>query len=507
MMHLPALPVLLPFFAAVFLLFPWLNTRITLQRSLTQLFLWSLLGLSVFLLVDASQNGPRAYAMGDWQAPFGIFLISDLMAGFMLLVTSVLALATHLYACGGEDTRGRYFHPLFMFQLMGVNGAFLTADAFNLFVFFEILLIASYSLLIHGGGRERTRAAQHYVLFNLIGSAFFLIALAVLYHAFGTLSIPDMAARAPLMPEESLPLAEAGALLLMMVFGIKAALLPLHFWLPKTYSSTSIPVAALFAVMTKVGIYSLWRIHSVVFGPDAGGLADVGMSILAWLSGATVVAGVIGVLASQTLRLIIANLIIISVGTLLMSVSLGTEEGIAAGLYYTLHSTLMSGAFFLLSGIIIRQRGQAEDRIVVSRPLLYPLITGTLFAVVTMAMIGLPPFSGFVGKLYLLQAAHASGDAFWVWPLILVSGLASLIALSRSGTTLFWRTQGTPLAESGVSLSPLKIVATGTLTAMTVVMVLAAGPLTELTQEAARELRAGVTVQALNEWSVKEVAQ
>lgn len=507
MMHLPALPVLLPFFAAVFLLFPWFNTRLIVQRWVTQIFLWLLVGLSAFLLVDGFQNGPRAYAMGDWQAPFGIFLISDLMSGFMLLITAILALCTHLYACAGEDTRGRYFHPLFMFQLMGVNGAFLTADAFNLFVFFEILLIASYSLLIHGGGRERTRAAQHYVLFNLIGSAFFLIALAVLYHAFGTLSIPDMAARAALMPEESLPLAEAGALLLMVVFGIKAALLPLHFWLPKTYSSTSIPVAALFAVMTKVGIYSLWRIHSVVFGPDAGGLAAVGMSTLAWLSGATVVAGVIGVLASQTLRLLIANLVIISVGTLLMSVSLGTEEGIAAGLYYTLHSTLMTGAFFLLAGLLIRQRGQAEDRFVVSRPLLYPILTGTLFAVVAMAMIGLPPFSGFVGKLYLLQAAHASGDAHWVWPLILISGLASLIALSRSGTTLFWRTQGTPLAESGVNLSPLKMAATGALTATTLILVLAAGPLTEWTQQAASELRAGISVQQMNEWSTEEVGQ
>ena len=219
-MHLPALPVLLPFFAAVFILFPWFNMRLNAQRVVAQGFLLALLGLSVYLFIEVLNSGPVAYAMGDWQAPFGIFLVADLMSAFMLVLTSVLALATHLYGCAGEDTKGRFFHPLFMFQLMGLNGAFLTADAFNLFVFFEILLIASYSLLIHGGGRERTRAAQHYVLFNLIGSAFFLIALAVLYRAFGTLNIPDMAARAAQLPAESLPLAEAGGLLLMVVFSM-----------------------------------------------------------------------------------------------------------------------------------------------------------------------------------------------------------------------------------------------------------------------------------------------
>lgn len=498
-MHLPALPVLLPFFAAVFILFPWFNTRLNVQRIVSQGFLLALLGLSVYLFVEVLHTGPMAYAMGDWQAPFGIFLVADLMSAFMLVVTAVLALATHLYGCAGEDTKGRFFHPLFMFQLMGLNGAFLTADAFNLFVFFEILLIASYSLLIHGGGRERTRSAQHYVLFNLIGSAFFLIALAVLYRAFGTLNIPDMAARAAQLPAESLPLAEAGGLLLMVVFGIKAALLPLHFWLPKTYSNTSIPVAALFAVMTKVGIYSLWRIHSVVFGADAGDMAGIGMNMLAWLAGATVAAGAVGVLASQTLRFLISNLIIISVGTLLISVSMGTEQGIAAGLYYTLHSTLMCGAFFLLSGLIMKQRGQAEDRLVRSRPMLYPLLTGFLFALLAMALIGLPPFSGFIGKVFILQAALDAGQALWVWPLILVSGLAALIALSRAGTTLLWRTQGSVNPEAKERIRRPHLISTTLLTLTTLVLVVAAGPLTEWSQLAAESLQQGISVQQMND--------
>jgi len=497
-MHLPALPVLLPFFAAILILYPWFNKRLHLQRLVAQFALLMLVAVSMLTLFKTLAEGPMGYAMGDWEAPFGIYLLADPLAAFMLVVTSVLALCTHLFACGGEDKTGRFFHPLFMFQLMGLNGAFLTADAFNLFVFFEILLIASYSLLIHGGGRERTRAAQHYVLYNLIGSAFFLIALALLYRAFGTLNIPDMASRAPTLPEESIPLAQAGGLLLMVVFGVKAALLPLHFWLPRTYSTTSVPVAALFAVMTKVGVYSLWRIHSVVFGHDSGELSDLGVVPLAWLSGLTVVAGAIGALASQTLRWLIANLIVISVGTLLMTVAMGTTQSVAAGLYYTLHSTLMSGAFFLVAGLILMQRGQAEDRFVRSRPLLYPVFTGVLFAVTAMAMIGLPPFSGFLGKVFILQAAVDSGDAIWVWPLVLISGLAALIALSRAGTTLFWRTQGSVVPEAKEKLSNVHLVASGLLVATTLVLVIGGGPLTEWSLRAAQDLHAGVTLNYLN---------
>ncbi|WP_301387914.1 monovalent cation/H+ antiporter subunit D [Thalassolituus sp. UBA2590] len=497
-MHLPALPVLLPFFAAILILYPWFNKRLHLQRLVAQFALLMLVAVSMLTLFKTLAEGPIGYAMGDWEAPFGIYLLADPLAAFMLVVTSVLALCTHLFACGGEDKTGRFFHPLFMFQLMGLNGAFLTADAFNLFVFFEILLIASYSLLIHGGGRERTRAAQHYVLYNLIGSAFFLIALALLYRAFGTLNIPDMASRAPTLPEESIPFAQAGGLLLMVVFGVKAALLPLHFWLPRTYSTTSVPVAALFAVMTKVGVYSLWRIHSVVFGHDSGELSDLGVVPLAWLSGLTVVAGAIGALASQTLRWLIANLIVISVGTLLMTVAMGTTQSVAAGLYYTLHSTLMSGAFFLVAGLILMQRGQAEDRFVRSRPLLYPVFTGVLFAVTAMAMIGLPPFSGFLGKVFILQAAVDSGDAIWVWPLVLISGLAALIALSRAGTTLFWRTQGSVVPEAKEKLSNVHLVASGLLVATTLVLVIGGGPLTEWSLRAAQDLHAGVTLNYLN---------
>ena len=239
-------------------------------------------------------------------------------------------------------------------------------------------------------------------------------------------------------------------------------------------------------------------VSSVVFGHDSGELSDLGVVPLAWLSGLTVLAGAIGALASQTLRWLIANLIVISVGTLLMTVAMGTTQSVAAGLYYTLHSTLMSGAFFLVAGLILMQRGQAEDRFVRSRPFLYPVFTGVLFAVTAMAMIGLPPFSGFLGKVFILQAAVDSGDAIWVWPLVLLSGLAALIALSRAGTTLFWRTQGSVVPEAKEKLSSVHLVASALLVATTLVLVIGGGPLTEWSLRAAQDLHTGVTLNYLN---------
>ncbi|MDF1761935.1 MAG: monovalent cation/H+ antiporter subunit D [Oleibacter sp.] len=487
--HLPIIPILFPFLVALVVTLPWLNGHMGLQRFITQIGLLVLVAINTSLLIGAIDNGAIGYALGDWAAPFGILLIADPLSTIMLLLTSVLALAAHLYACAGEDAKGRFFHPLFMFQLMGLNGAFLTADAFNLFVFFEILLIASYSLLVHGGGWQRTKAAQHYVLYNLIGSAFFLIALAVLYRAFGTLNIPDMAQKVATLPAENAPLVQVAGGLLLVVFGVKAALLPMHFWLPRTYSSTSIPVAALFAVMTKVGIYSMWRIHNVIFA-DAASVPF--MSLLPWLAGLTVVAGSVGVLSSSSLRWLIANLVIISVGTLLMTVSIGTEATIAAGIFYCIHSTLMCGAFFLLSGVLSQQRGQAEDRLVSSKPLINPMFSGIVFVVIAMALIGLPPFSGFIGKIYLMRATLMSGDAYWVWPLILLSGLAAMIALSRAGTTIFWRHQGSALDKSSLDLSlRLPKIAVMLLAVCSPLLVIFAGPMTELSLRAATELMSG----------------
>jgi multicomponent K+:H+ antiporter subunit D len=219
-----------------------------------------LLGVALYLAGVAATGTVHSYLLGNWKAPFGIVLALDRLSALMLVLTAVVAVASVLYARGGaargaHDEQGPHYHALFQFQLMGLNGAFLTADLFNLFVFFEVLLIASYGLLLHGGGASRLKAAIHYVGFNLTGSALFLIAVALLYGITGTLNMADLAQRVAVLGPEKATLVRSAALLLIVVFGVKAALLPLYFWLPDTYRAAAAPVAALFAIMTQVGVY------------------------------------------------------------------------------------------------------------------------------------------------------------------------------------------------------------------------------------------------------------
>ncbi|GAA5218470.1 monovalent cation/H+ antiporter subunit D [Corallincola platygyrae] len=488
--HLPVLPVLIPFISAILLLLPPLRGQLGRQRIAVIIAHLLSIGTTVWLLLTVQSDGIQVYALGNWQAPFGIAFIADLMAVMIVLLTGVLALAAHLYACAGDDVKGSFFHPIFMFQVMGINGAFLTGDAFNMFVFFEILLIASYALMIHGGGKQRTQANLHYVFLNLIGSTLFLFALGTLYGTLGTLNFVDMARAVSDVSPENLPLVKAGGLLLLAIFGLKAALLPLHFWLPRTYSAATPAVAALFAVMTKVGIYSIWRIHGVIFGVNAGELANMAQPWLWPLAFMTLALGCLGILASQGLRTLVANLIIVSVGTLLMAVAFNTEQTTAAALYYLIHSTLVGGALFLIAGVIVEMRGKAEDRFVTARKMANPAFIGICFFIAALAVIGMPPFSGFVGKALLLKSTVAEDHVAWFWSGLLIAGLISLVTLARAGTTLFWRDQGTPSPAEPVAIQ--KKAAIALLLLCFPLLVVFGGPITEMTEQAANQLYHGI---------------
>ena len=406
----------------------------------------------------------------------------------MVLLTSILSLGALLYACAGDDKQGMYFHPLFMFQIMGINGAFLTGDVFNLFVFFEVLLIASYALLIHGGGKQKTKANVHYVILNLVGSSIFLFALGILYGTLGSLNIADMANKVRLLDEHGQALVKVGGLLLLVVFGLKAAMLPLNFWLPKTYAAASAPVAALFAIMTKVGIYSILRIHTVIFGEDAGALASIAIPWLWPLAVLTLIIGAIGVLASPSLRLTVANLVIISVGTLLLAIAMQRENATSAALYYMLHTTLITGALFLIADLISKQRGKAEDRFVSSRKMAHEKTLGIAFFIAALTVVGMPPLSGFLGKVLILQAAEGMTEMAWVWSVILLSGLASLVAISRAGTSIFWRHSKDSANTSSDPIHPMKIIAVVLLLSASPLLVILGGPVTDYTHQAAVQL-------------------
>jgi multicomponent K+:H+ antiporter subunit D len=493
--HWVIAPILLPLFTGLALLLGTrLQERLVLraQRGLSLAATAALLPIATLLLAQADGGTYQVYALGDWAAPFGIVLVLDRLSALLLVVTAVLALPALLYALRGSDAAGRHFHALFQFQLLGLNGAFLTGDLFNLFVFFEVLLIASYALLLHGQGPARSRAGLHYVILNLIGSSLFLFAVGTLYGITGTLNMADMAVRVAQTGTAEAPLLRAAALLLLVVFALKAALLPLYFWLPRAYATACAPVAALFAVMTKVGVYSIIRVYSLIFGSEAGLLADVALPWLWPLGLATLVLGAIGALAATALRGLIAYLVVVSVGTLLAAIGLGTTAVLGAALYYLLHTTLVTGGLFLLAGSIRRQRGTHGDHLQeVAPPLRQPGLFGVLFFVAAVAVVGMPPLSGFVGKLQLL-AATAPGDGVggtqtaWYWGAVLGSGLLALIALGRAGSRLFWRTEDAPAVAGRAD--HLRVVAAALLIGASPLLSLFGAPVTAYTQATAGQL-------------------
>jgi multicomponent K+:H+ antiporter subunit D len=512
--HGPVLPVLLPAATAILLLWlgdaggsphdhpkRWLARRIALASVLLGL------ALAVALMVQADTGVITVYRLGGWPAPFGIVLVIDRLSALMLALTAAVALPVLLYANGGWDTHGRYFQVLLQLQLMGLNGAFVTGDLFNLFVFFEVLLVASYVLMLHGGGADRLRAGLPLVVLNLVASALFLVGAALVYATTGTLNLADLALRVPQVLGQDAVLLRAAGLLLLVVFGFKAALAPLSLWLPATYAAASAPVAALFAIMTKVGVYAILRVHGVVFGladtatatataaaiDNAAGLAQ---PLLLPLALATCVIGVLGALAAGTLERLVAWLTVVSVGTVLVAVGLFTPAGWAAGLYYMAHSTLIVAGLFLLAELLGAQRGEVGGQLLPASPVAQPALLGSLLLLAAASCAGLPPLPGFIGKILLLQASvsHPAGPALWavVWAVVLGVSFLTLIALARAGSLLFWQVQpvSAGAVDSTVSsgASPRLLAATLMLLGASVALSVWAAPLLRYTDAAARQL-------------------
>ncbi len=484
MTHWVIVPILLPLVTTILLLAgQGLGLRYT--RALGLIATLALLPVSLHLMNLSLDGSYHRYALGDWPPPFGIVLVLDRLSALMLLLTAVLAIFSLLYALAGTDTRGKVFHPLFQVQLMGLNGAFLTGDLFNLFVFFEILLLASYGLLLHGGGGKRSRAGVHYVVLNLVGSALFLIALALIYGTAGTLNLADLAQRVASASPEQVPVLRTAALLLFTVFSLKAALVPVYFWLPASYSAASAPVAALFAIMTKVGVYAILRIFTVAFGPQATAVGDVTASWLVPLALITLVIGTLGALASTRFRTMLAYMVVASVGSLLIPIGVFSEAAIAAALYYLAHSTLVAGGMFLLADLLATRRGAMEDRLEPGPSLTSFLMLRFLFVLGAMAAMGLPPLSGYVGKMLTLMATVDHALAVWIWGVVLVSSLLIIIAVSRAGSVLFWKTGSEELQVAPARLPSFAILG---LLATSPALAMLAGPVYEVTAATAEQL-------------------
>ncbi len=484
MNNLLLVPILLPLICAALLMTASRNTA-TGVRLLSVASVVLLLCCAVYLVWLAASGQVLVYALGNWSAPYGIALVLDRLSALMLLVTAVLGVFVTLYAVRGDDQRGGYFHALLQFQLAGINGAFLTGDLFNLFVFFEILLIASYALLLHGLGVARIRAALHYVILNLIGSALFLVSAGLFYGIAGTLNMVDLAYFIAQAEGDQLFLLEAAGALLMVVFALKAAVFPLYFWLPRAYASATAPVAALFAIMTKVGLYAILRFTTLVFGVEAGGASGLGAGTLWVLALVTIVLAVLGAFAANTLTSVLAYLVLVSVGTLLAGIAVGTEAALGAVLYYLIQSTWVIAGLFLLADIVAKQRGGLGGDLKVGPRLLNPNLLGACFFMAAIAVAGLPPFAGFFGKVLLLQSVTGA-QAWQLWPVVLVSGLIGLIALSRAGSLIFWRNHSTPSAAE--PLDKVAFALTALLLLSSPLLVIFAQPVITYTEAAAAQL-------------------
>lgn len=496
--HLPILPVLLPAFTAMALLLlgdapsGHAQARSQWGRRISLLSLALGLWIAVSLVQQASEGTLQVYRLGDWPAPFGIVLVIDRLSALMLVLTQLVALPVLWYASGGWDTHGRHFHAMFHFQVMGLCGAFVTGDIFNLFVFFEVLLIASYVLMVHGQGKTRFQAGVHYVVLNLLASALFLIGVSLLYAVTGTLNLADLALRVAQLSGMEAVLARSAALILLVVFGFKAALLPLSLWLPGTYAAASAPVAALFAIMTKVGVYAILRVHGVIFGDGAGEVARVAEPWLLPLAMGTSVLGALGALAARNLPRLVAWLTVASVGTILAALGLFTPAAWSAAFYYLAHSTLVVAGLFLLVEMVAAQRGDVADELTPASPVAQPVLLGLMLLLAAASVAGLPPLPGFLGKVMLLKASWDSPMQAWVWSVVLAVGFLSILALARAGSLLFWNVRpDLPAAASGAS--PRLVWPTLILCLMGVVMSAYAAPLQRYTDATAAQLldRAG----------------
>lgn len=482
MSHLPVLPIVLPAAAAALLLV-LRKPPLALSRAVTLACCVALALCAAALTTSAADGTHAVYALGDWPAPFGIVLVVDRLSALMLVLTALLAIGCAWYAAAGWDARGPYFHPLFLLQLMGINGAFLTGDLFNLFVFFEVLLIASYCLLLHGLGRPRVSSALHYVVINLLGAALFLVAAALLYGVAGTLNMAHLAERYAQAGAGDRVLMRSAGLLLVAVFAIKAALFPMHLWLPRAYAAAGAPVAALFSIMTKVGVYAIARVALLIFGAE-----DFTAPWLLPAALLTLVLGTVGALAAERLATLAAYLVINSVGTMLTGLAVGGGAGVSAALYYLAHSVFVLAALFLIAELIARQRSGAGDRLHAGHALLQPAALGLAFLVTAAMAAGLPPLSGFLGKLLLLEAATGGRQQGAVWITVLLTSVLTVLACARAGSVLFWKQAAPHAAQAGERVRANEALPLGLLLAAALALVVLAAPVTRYIDATAQQL-------------------
>jgi multicomponent K+:H+ antiporter subunit D len=513
MPHLIVAPVLLPMLCAgVMIILAEHRRPLKLVIGAASALLGLLISVALLWWVDT--HGPATYLVGNWPVPFGIALAVDRLSAWMLLLAWILGGASLIFGSSRWHRVGVHFPALFQLQLMGLSGAFLTADIFNLFVFFEILLAASYGLLLHGSGESRVRASVRYVAINILASCIFLIGVSTIYGVTGTLNMAELAARLSGPGVPSRHLVDAGAALLAVAFLVKAAAWPLDFWLVPAYRAATPPAAAIFAVLTKVGVYALVRLWNLMFA--GGPLAGFGANGLFVFGLGTALFGAFGMLASHRFAVQISWGVVVSAGTLVAALGTREEAALGGAIFYVVPSAIASGAAFLLADLI--DRWEAGATVVEEAPFLNakledsevnlddeeaPLVgrliptstalLGFAFMACALLIAGFPPLPTFLGKAAMVSAVlapaaadrGASARAAVFAGVILGCGLIALIALTRTGIRIFWSGGGrqAPVVRAAEAAPVVALLG------LCALLTVAAGPTMSLARAAARSLR------------------
>lgn len=472
------LPILVPLLTAVILLLaparPLLQRWIAFTGSVGQL------AAGLVLFVQVQHDGYVVAQMADWSAPFGITLVADVLSSILVVAVGIVGLSVCSASFAGVDPRREAYgyHPLIQILLMGVAGAFLTGDLFNLYVFFEVMLLASFVLMALHRTHQQVAAAFKYVTINLLASAVFLTALGLLYGGAGTLNMADLAAVWPTREQPVLDLVLA--MLFLTAFGIKAALFPFFFWLPASYPLPPAPIGAVFAgLLTKVGVYALIRVFTLMFAQ-----ASLPLTILLWMSVATMIIGLIGALSQRDFRRVLAFNLVGHIGYTTVGLAIGTSAALAGSLLYITHHILVITALFFVSGVLLHLRRTTELSALGS---LYRDHPGT--AVIAMiplfSLAGLPPLSGFLGKLAVLQGTFGAGF-FVTGGVVLIVGLLTIVSMARLWDEAFWK----PASKPAVAPTPSRqlMVPVSALALLIVAMTFGAEPLFQLTTRAADQL-------------------
>jgi multicomponent Na+:H+ antiporter subunit D len=476
---LVVLPILVPLVTAIGTL---LAPGRTARAAIAVLGTAGLLAAALALLARVWNDGIQATAVGGWPAPFGIALVADLLAAIMICLAGIVGVAVVLYSLAAIERRRERFgyHALVQVLLMGVCGAFLAGDVFNLYVWYEVMLIASFVLLTLGGRRGQMEGGVKYVTLNLMASALFLASAGLLYGFFGTLNMADLAINVHrgLQPG----LVTTVSILFLVAFGIKAAIFPLFFWLPASYHTPALPVSALFAgLLTKVGVYSLIRVFTLIFV----GQPELTHRLILAIAGLTMVVGVLGAATQMEIRRILSFHIVSQIGYMIMGLGLFTRLALAGSVFYLIHHIIVKTNLFLIGGLVFRLRGTYQLSALGGLSREAPWLAG-LFLVAALSLAGIPPLSGFVAKLTLVRAGLEAGSYVIVAAALAVS-LLTLYSMTKIWGEVFWK--DAPWAPAGqTSPGALRVLPVTLLAALTVAIGLGAGPAFALADRAAAQL-------------------